>query len=397
MRESIDIQNRARGTFLDAMAVARLLGAAAWFLFAAAFSGRSPMYLPALPYNGVYVLVAVALLALRRWRPTERTSSVMLPLVDVPLTTLILAISLFHADVPDRIALWFLPLSLVLVMFSLLSLSLRVMAATIATALIGQQLMLHFAGYEHETRIATPLLTFVAAAVLFYTLASIVKLVSAVAAERSRTERLGRYFSPTVAALIQADGPQERVERRVVSVLFADLRGFTAMVAESDPEEAAATLNEWLGAMVAEVFEHGGTLDKFMGDGLMAWFGAPLDQPTHPAQAVRCAQAMQRSLDRLNERRATAGKAPLRMGVGVHTGEALVGTVGPDIRREFTAIGATVNRASRIESLTKDLHERVLISDATKILLPPGFITTEMTPQQVKGITDPVATFSVDL
>jgi adenylate cyclase len=159
-----------------------------------------------------------------------------------------------------------------------------------------------------------------------------------------------RYFAPNVAAdIAQSDGAiRQGGERRPTTVLFSDIRGFTAMAESMGPDAIAQLLSEYFTEMVEVIFEHGGTLDKFIGDAIMALWGSPIAHADDPDRAVRAAIAMQRSIGRLNERWASQGRPEIGVGIGINHGEVFAGNIGSHRRLEYTVIGDAVNVAARI-------------------------------------------------
>ena len=161
-----------------------------------------------------------------------------------------------------------------------------------------------------------------------------------------------RYVAREVVDEILKDPEQTSLtgERRDVTVLFCDIRGFTAMAEALPPEAVVELLNSFYDVMIDTTFKHDGTLDKFLGDGVMAVFGAPLYRPDHAVMAARTALAMQAAVRELCARRVAAGQPPLDIGIGLNAGEVIAGTVGSDARMEYTVVGDSVNLASRLES-----------------------------------------------
>src|SRR5439155_11134701 len=167
-------------------------------------------------------------------------------------------------------------------------------------------------------------------------------LIHHAAIERERTN-LARYFSPNVVEeLSKHDEPLKQVRMQNVAVLFVDIVGFTAFADARTPEEVVQTLREFHALMEQEVFRHKGTLDKYLGDGLMATFGTPFAGDADASNALRCAQAMIDSVDDLNRERKSRGEPPIRISIGLHYGQVVLGDIGLN-RLEFAVIGTTVN------------------------------------------------------
>jgi adenylate cyclase len=178
-----------------------------------------------------------------------------------------------------------------------------------------------------------------------------------------------------------------------ITVLFADIRGFTAISEKEKPEKVVALLNRYFSVMTDVIFEHGGTLDKYIGDGLMALFGAPTVSPEDALNAVKAAVTMQKRLITLNEEMRAEGYPPISMGIGLHTGEATVGYIGSDKRSEYTAIGDTVNLASRLESNASG--GQILMTDATAEASGNRIPVNTREPLTVKNRVQPVNVFEI--
>jgi adenylate cyclase len=210
-------------------------------------------------------------------------------------------------------------------------------------------------------------------------------------------QQFGRYVSHQIADKILANPEKEfwDAERRRATILFSDIRGFTAMSERNPPERVIARLNEYLTLMIDIVFANEGTLDKFMGDAVMALFGAPLSLGNDEERAVRTALAMQRAADGLAARWKGEGYPDLQIGIGVHTGDVVVGNVGSSKRMEYGAIGDAVNLASRLESLNKDYKTRTLISADTYAAVSKLVDARFVDNVAVRGRSQPIAVYEL--
>lgn len=211
-------------------------------------------------------------------------------------------------------------------------------------------------------------------------------------------EVLAKYLSRSVADQVIRSGQVPRLhgDRRKVTVLFSDIRGFTKISDGMAPEQVVQLLNEYFERMIEVIFKYHGTLDKFIGDGLMAVFGAPLDDLYQERNAVDAALEMQASLAELTERWQAQGFPALRIGIGINTGMAIVGNIGSNQRMEYTTIGDTVNLASRLESHTKVLETPILISEYTYVEVRNYFVMKTMGAVEIRGRTDPVTVYGVE-
>ena len=216
--------------------------------------------------------------------------------------------------------------------------------------------------------------------------------------EKRKMKRLfGQYVSKDVYEQLVANPDLARLggQRRQMTVLFSDIRGFTTVSEKGQPEEIVAILNEYFTRMVAIVFAHKGTLDKFVGDMVMALFGAPLDDPNHAEHAVDAALEMIRELNRLNEKWAAEGRPALDIGIGISTGPMIAGNIGSEAIMSYTVIGDSVNLGARLESLNKEYGTRIIISETTRDALPGRYVFRPLGDVVVKGKTRPVAIFEV--
>ena len=208
-------------------------------------------------------------------------------------------------------------------------------------------------------------------------------------------DSFARYLSRDVMAKVLADAPSLRGEHRSVSILFSDLRGFTTLSEQMEPERIAAHLSEYFDAMTAAIFAHRGMINDFVGDAVMAVFGAPVDDPDHAWNAVQSALAMNAALEGLNRRWEAAGLPSLRMGIGIHTGAVFAGNVGGRDRIKYTVIGDPVNVASRVEGLNKELETTMLITEETLAAVGDRVRVRDCGPVAVKGRVEKVRVFEV--
>ena len=226
---------------------------------------------------------------------------------------------------------------------------------------------------------------------------AVIGALGALFVELDRRRGLERFLPTEVVERVVAGNLVSLAgERRTATILFADLRGSTALSEKLSAEEVVALLNEYVGAMAACVFEQGGMLDKYLGDGVMAVYGIVPDPSDGAVAAARTALALRRAFGDLNARRVTRGLPPIDFGVGIHTGEVVLGAVGLPQRSDFTAIGDPVNTASRLESLCKEYRVDVVLSlDAADRLPSADFLLKQLGTTPIRGKAEPVHVYTL--
>jgi adenylate cyclase len=241
---------------------------------------------------------------------------------------------------------------------------------------------------EADLEVFTALANYAAVAI------SQARLAEQLREESLRRERLARYHSPAVVDRVLAREGEDRelrAQERDLSVLFADIVGFTTLAEHLTPTEVSGLLNKFFSRMTEAIFDQEGTIDKFIGDAILAVFGAPLDQSDHAARAVRAAQNMRKAVTELNESGVLPG---LRVRYAINTGIAITGDVGSNKRREYTVIGDVVNTASRIEGFVEP--NQIVITQATFDRLPPSVETRSLGVVPIRGRSGQVGIFAVD-
>lgn len=270
----------------------------------------------------------------------------------------------------------------------------------VASAAIAVAAVLLWIGGGYLTlanRVIIPTVAGAASIALTYVVITVIKLTF----EQRQTAMLrttfGRYVSPQILQHILAHPEKVQLggERRDLTILFSDIRGFTTISEASEPEQVVEMLNEYLTRMVEILLTHGGTLDKFIGDAVMGFWNAPAVDPDHPRHAVACALEMIEETARLRARWEQEGKPALRIGIGVNTGDAVVGNIGAEKVFGYTVIGDAVNLASRLEGKNKDYGTEIIVSEFTKARIGDAFELVYLDDVKVKGKEKAVRIYEV--
>ena len=351
-----------------------------------------------------YELLAAALLTilLRRGRNFPVVGRYMNALIETSFPTVLLYLLAGYLSAPVIFGTWPALLYFLFIILSTLRLSFALSAFTGVVAAVElfalASVTLHLGwrtedpnfsiGY-HLTRSAVLLAAGLLAGYVGATVKGHFQRALAAASARDElTNLFGQHVSPRVVERLIAMGAAELSEMRRVCVMFVDIRSFTAAARTRTPAEVVARLDAVFEILVDIVDRRNGIVNKFLGDGLLAIFGAPIDDPLEAANAVLAAREMLSAIGASN-----AGDPwPIRLGIGIHIGQAVAGTVGSPRRKEYTVIGDTVNLASRLESLNKEVGSQLIVSDAVREAAGDAIgEASPLGPVSVRGYAEPVA------
>ncbi len=237
-----------------------------------------------------------------------------------------------------------------------------------------------------------------AALLLGYTIQTAYRFFAEERRARNIRKMFSSYVSKRIVDELIKDPSKAKLggDRKEITVLFSDIRAFTTFSEKHQPEEVVSLLNEYLGAMTNIVFDYEGTLDKFVGDAIMAFWGAPVGQPDHADRAVRCSLAMIQRLKELQQKWASEGKTVLDVGMGINTGDMVVGNMGAEGKKmDYTVIGDHVNLAARVEGLTRQHNNHIIITEFTYEKVKDTVLVNELGSVTVKGKQKPVVIYDL--
>jgi adenylate cyclase len=233
--------------------------------------------------------------------------------------------------------------------------------------------------------------------VIVYTAVTLYRYIVEEREKRKIRGAFSFYVTPSVVNEMLKNPEKLKLggDKKELSVLFSDIRGFTTLAEEMEPETLVNLLNEYLTDMTNVVFEFDGLLDKYIGDAVMAVFGAPLEQTDHPIRACRTALKMLERLSKMQQKWEAEGTPRLDIGIGINTGPMVVGNMGSERRFDYTVMGDSVNLASRLEGINKEYGTRVVISEFTYDKVKDDFFCRELDAVRVKGKVRPVKIFEL--
>jgi adenylate cyclase len=267
--------------------------------------------------------------------------------------------------------------------------------ATLVGAIVLILLLSVNFSFWHSANVVLPLASGVIAVLLLYAMNMSWGYFVESRTKRQLTGLFGQYVPPELVEEMSRDPENYSMAGRKaeLTVLFSDVRGFTTISEGLEPDELARLMNMYLGAMTVVVRKHRGTLDKYIGDAIMAFWGAPVDDPEHARNAVLTGLEMNVALQALNKELLALGWPELKIGVGVNTGPMTVGDMGSPVRQSYTVMGDAVNLGSRLEGITKQYGVGFIAGEGTRELLKKEFVFRELDRVRVKGKAEPIGIY----